>query len=137
MIDQDQEAEGVCQKDLDRLDCTLKETSTLLGKAQEAQKVREKLEQDRKEREMLALQMEVAQKALEAEQEKVPRQESLRKELAALEAELPRAVRRKNAAGEERRVGAALPESVWRSYARYLHVETSPAGVSFPADGRR
>lgn len=39
---------------------------------------------------MLALQMEVAQKALEAEQEKVPRQESLRKELAALEAELPR-----------------------------------------------
>lgn len=90
LIDQDQEAEGVCQKDLDRLDCTLKETSTLLGKAQEAQKVREKLEQDRKEREMLALQMEVAQKALEAEQEKVPRQESLRKELAALEAELPR-----------------------------------------------
>ena len=66
LIDQDQEAEGVCQKDLDRLDCTLKETSTLLGKAQEAQKVREKLEQDRKEREMLALQMEVAQKALEA-----------------------------------------------------------------------
>lgn len=54
-----------------------------------------------------------------------------------LEAELPRAVRRKNAAGEERRVGAALPESVWRSYAKYLHVETSPAGVSFPADGRR
>lgn len=90
LIDQDQEAEGACQKDLDRLDCTLKETSTLLGKAQEAQKVREKLEQDRKERETLALQMEMAQKALEAEQEKVPRQESLRKELAALEAELPR-----------------------------------------------
>ena len=90
LIDQDQEAEGACQKDLDRLDCTLKETSTLLGKAQEAQKVREKLEQDRKERETLALQTEAAQKALDAEQEKVPRQESLRKELAALEAELPR-----------------------------------------------
>lgn len=90
LIDQDQKAEGACQKDLDRLDCTLKETSTLLGKAQETQKVREKLEQDRKERETLAWQTEAAQKALEAEQEKVPRQESLRKELAALEAELPR-----------------------------------------------
>ena len=72
LIDQDQEAEGVCQKDLDRLDCTLKETSTLLGKAQEAQKVREKLEQDRKEREMLALQMEVAQKAWRQSKKRCP-----------------------------------------------------------------
>lgn len=90
LIGQDQEAEGSCQEALDRLDRTLKETSTLLGKAQEAQKVREKLEQNRNEREALAFQAKTAQKALETEQEKVPRQESLRKELAALEAELPR-----------------------------------------------
>ena len=90
LIDQDREAEGSCQEDLDRLDRTLKETFALLGKAQKAEKVREKLEQDRKEREMLVSQAEEAQKALEAEQEKVPRQEAMGKELAALETALPR-----------------------------------------------
>ena len=90
LIDQDQTEESSYQEILDRLDGALKEASALLGKAQEAQKVKEKLEQTRGEREELAAQAEAAQKALEAEQEKAPRQENLGKELAALEAELPR-----------------------------------------------
>lgn len=90
LIDQDQTEENSCQEILDRLDGALKEASALLGKAQESQKVREKLEQTRREREELAAQAEAAQKALEAEQEKAPLQESLGKELAALETELPR-----------------------------------------------
>ena len=90
LIDQDRGEETSCQEILDRLDVALKESSTLLGKAQEAQKVREKLEQARVERETLASRAEMARKALETEQGKMPRQEALGKELAMLEAELPR-----------------------------------------------
>lgn len=90
LIDQDQAEESRRQETLDRLDGALKEASALLGKAQEARKVGEKLEQAQREREELLPQVELARNALEAEQEKTPRQEAIGKELAALEAELPR-----------------------------------------------
>ena len=90
LIDQDQKEETSCQEILDQLDDALNKASALLGKAQEAQKVKEKLEQTRRDREELAAQAETAQKALEAAQETMPHQENLGKELAALEAELPR-----------------------------------------------
>ena len=90
LIEEVGEEERSWQGVLDRLDGALKETSALLGKAQEAQKVREKLEQARGERETLLSRAETARKALEAEQENLPRQERAGKELAALEAELPR-----------------------------------------------
>lgn len=90
LIDQDQAEETRRQEALDRLDGALKEASALLGKAQEAQKVGEKLEQAQREREELLPQVEMARNVLQAEQEKMPRQEAIGKELAALEAELPR-----------------------------------------------
>ena len=90
LIEKGGEEEHSWQGVLDRLDGALKETSALLGKAQEAQKVREKLEQARGEREALLARVEAARRALEAEQENLPRQELAGKELAALEAELPR-----------------------------------------------
>lgn len=90
LIDQDQAEETRRQEALDRLDGALKEASALLGKAQEAQKVGEKLEQAQREREELLPQVEMARNALQAEQERMPRQEAIGKELAALEAELPR-----------------------------------------------
>lgn len=90
LIDQDQAEETRRQEALDRLDGALKEVSALLGKAQEAQKVGEKLEQAQREREALLPQVEMARNALQAEQKKIPRQETVGKELAALEAELPR-----------------------------------------------
>ena len=90
LIDQDQKEETSCQEILDQLDDALNKASALLGKAQEAQKVKEKLAQTRRDREELAAQAETAQKALEAAQETMPHQENLGKELAALEAELPR-----------------------------------------------
>ena len=90
LIDQDQAEETRRQAALDRLDGALKEVSALLGKAQEAQKVGEKLEQAQREREELLPQVEMARNALQTEQEKMPRQEAIGKELAALEAELPR-----------------------------------------------
>lgn len=90
LIDQDQGEETRQQEVLDRLDVALKEASALLGKAQETQKVREKLEQAQREREELLPQVEMARNALEAEREKTPRQEAIGRELAALEAELPR-----------------------------------------------
>ena len=90
LIDQDQAEETRRQEALDRLDGALKEASALLGKAQEAQKVGEKLEQAQREREELLPQVEMARNALQAEQERMPRQEAIGKELAALETELPR-----------------------------------------------
>ena len=90
LIDQDQAEETRRQEALDWLDGALKEVSALLGKAQEAQKVGEKLEQAQREREELLPQVEMARNVLQAEQEKMPRQEAIGKELAALEAELPR-----------------------------------------------
>ena len=90
LIDQDQAEETRRQEALDRLDGALKEASALLGKAQEAQKVGEKLEQAQREREELLPQVEMARNVLQAEQERMPRQEAIGKELAALEAELPR-----------------------------------------------
>lgn len=90
LIANGREEEGDWQKALDRLDAELKETSILLGKAEEAQKNREKLDLVRRERAELVPQVEAAQKALQAEMEKAPRQELLNQELGALEAELPR-----------------------------------------------
>lgn len=90
LIDQNQAEETRRQEALDRLDGALKEASALLGKAQEAQKVGEKLEQAQREREELLPQVEMARNALQAEQERMPRQEAIGKELAALETELPR-----------------------------------------------
>ena len=90
LIRQDREEDAGWQKVLVRLDTELNETSALLGKAEEAQKARKKLELACKEREELLPRAEAARKALEAEQEKAPRQEQLNQELGALEAELPR-----------------------------------------------
>lgn len=90
LIRQDREEDAGWQKVLVRLDTELNETSALLGKAEETQKAREKLEFACKEREELLPRAEAARKALEAEQEKAPRQEQLNQELGALEAELPR-----------------------------------------------
>lgn len=90
LIANGREEEEDWQKVLDRLDAELKETSILLGKAEEAQKNREKLDLARRERAELVPQVEAAQKALQAEMEKAPRQELLNQELGALEAELPR-----------------------------------------------
>ena len=75
---------------LDRLDGALKETSALLGRAEEAQKTREKLALARSAREALLPRVEEARSALEAERENLPRQEAVGRALAALEAELPR-----------------------------------------------
>lgn len=90
LIARDRAEEAEQQKTLDRLTEELKETAALLGKAEEAQKTREKLALAGEEREELLPRVEAARRALEAEQEKAPRQEQLNRELGALEAELPR-----------------------------------------------
>lgn len=90
LIGQDREEEQRVQKIMDGLDEELKETAALLGKAEEAQKTREKLAAVCKAREELLPQVERAQRALEAERQKAPQQEALSRELSALEAELPR-----------------------------------------------
>lgn len=90
LIDQGRVEEAECQTTLDQLDSRIQETSALLGKAEEMQKARKKLEQARQEREILLPKVTSAQEQLEAEQKKTPWQEELGRELAALEAELPR-----------------------------------------------
>ena len=90
LIRRDREAEEREQGRLDQLEEELKETSALLGKAEEARKTREKLEATYRAREELLPQVETAQMALEEQQQKVPRQEELGRKLSVLEAELPR-----------------------------------------------
>ena len=90
LIRRDREAEEREQGRLDRLEEELKETSALLGKAEEARKTREKLAAACQAREELRPQAETAQKALEEQQQTVPRQEELSRKLSVLEAELPR-----------------------------------------------
>lgn len=90
LIRRDREAEERDQGRLDQLEEELKETSALLGKAEEARKTREKLEATCRAREDLLPQVEAAQIALEEQQQNVPRQEELGRKLSVLEAELPR-----------------------------------------------
>jgi len=90
LIEQGLAEEAEWQTALDRLDSQIRETSTLLGKAEETQRTRKKLERANQERETLLPRVASAQELLEAEQKKLPRQEELGRELAGLEAELPR-----------------------------------------------
>ena len=90
LITQDAQADARCQETLDELDKKLNVVSALLGKAEEAEKTRFKLEEKHSERAQLLPQAEEAQTALEAERTKNPRREELTRELAALEAERPR-----------------------------------------------
>ena len=87
---QDEAANERQQRELDRLDGELKSAAALLGKAEDRENTRRKLEAARVRREEQRLQVEAARSALAAEEENLPRREALAKEKAALEAGLPR-----------------------------------------------
>ena len=90
LIAADQKAEGDCEQQLTQLDEAIRAVSQRLGKAEEAQKTRDKLAKARKDREAQAPQVELAQKKLAEQQALEPREAELEGERSALEAELPR-----------------------------------------------
>lgn len=91
LIAQDKEADSCWERELKRLDAEINAVAALLGKAEETEKARKRLEETRRQREEQFVKAESSRTALEeAEKEKRPRRELLSKEAAALEAELPR-----------------------------------------------
>ncbi len=90
LIVQDETANAECKATLDKLNGELKEAASVLGKAEELKKTRLELEETKAKRELQASDTDAARKALEAEQEKMPRQEELNRELTVLAEELPR-----------------------------------------------
>lgn len=69
---------------------SLAQVHTLLGKAQEVQRARQELAQAQARREALAATAEEAAGKLAQQRAALPRQESLRQQIAALEAQMPR-----------------------------------------------
>lgn len=69
---------------------SLAQVHTLLGKAQEVQRARQELAQAQARRETLAATAEEAAEKLAQQRAALPRQESLRQQIAALEAQMPR-----------------------------------------------
>ena len=69
---------------------SLAQVHTLLGKAQEVQRARQELAQAQARRETLAATAEEAAGKLAQQRAALPRQESLRQQIAALEAQMPR-----------------------------------------------
>lgn len=90
LIVQDEQADAKYQQSLDQIDKELEDVTTLLGKAEELEKARQKLKEAQSKREEQTAKAESAQKALELEQEKIPRTETLKAKLTILGAELPR-----------------------------------------------
>lgn len=91
LIDRDQEADGRLAQELNRLEAELSAVAALLGKAEEAEKTRKRLEDTQRQREEQLAKAESSRAALEAAKaETAPRRELLSKEAAVLEAELPR-----------------------------------------------
>ena len=91
LIAQDQEADSRWEQELNRLDSELNAVNALLGKAEEAEKTRIRLEETQRRRGEQLVKTESSRIALEmAEAEKRPQRELLSQEAAALDAELPR-----------------------------------------------
>ena len=90
LISADEAAEGEQARTLEALDGAIREVNARLGKAEEAQKTRKKLEDTQREREERLPRVERAKKALEEQEALEPTQAALEAERAALEAELPR-----------------------------------------------
>ena len=90
LLEQDEAADREYRRRLDGLEEQLTRVSALLGKAEEQQNTRQRLEEARRQQAALESRLSAARAALEAQQEKIPQREALAKELAALEAELPR-----------------------------------------------
>ncbi len=82
--------DAACQSALEKLDAELQNVTTLLAKAEETEKTRQKLEEALEKQQLQQAQAAAAQSALEAEQAKDPRRIALNQSLTALEAELPR-----------------------------------------------
>ncbi len=91
LIAQDQEADSHWEQKLNRLEAELNTANALLGKAEETEKTRNRLEESQHRREEQLVKTESSRAALEtAEAEKRPQRELLSKEAAALDAEFPR-----------------------------------------------
>lgn len=89
LIAQDKQADTQYEEILGKLDEEIKAVITLLGKADELEKTRKKLEETEEKRKDQHSKVEAAKAVLEAEQEKEPQKDALLKEIAALEAEIP------------------------------------------------
>ncbi len=90
LIAGDAHEDTACQSALEKLDAELQNVTTLLAKAEETEKTRQKLEEALEKQQLQQAQAAAAQSALEAEQAKDPRRIALNQSLTALEAELPR-----------------------------------------------
>lgn len=90
LIAGDAHEDAACQSALEKLDAELQNVTTLLAKAEETEKTRQKLEEALEKQQLQQAQAAAAQSALEAEQAKDPRRIALNQSLTALEAELPR-----------------------------------------------
>ena len=90
LIAGDAHEDAACQSALEKLDAELQNVTTLLAKAEETEKTRQKLEEALEKQQLQQAQAAAAQSALEAEQTKDPRRIALNQSLTALEAELPR-----------------------------------------------
>lgn len=90
LLEQDQQRDAQCQAELDQVDRDLNTVTTLLGKAEELERAKGKLAENRAKRETCAAQWEAARQLLAAQEEQAPQLEKLRGQLADLEAELPR-----------------------------------------------
>ena len=90
LLERDRKAEEDHQHQLAELEGQLARVSALLGKAEEQQNTRKRLEEAERQKVALEPRLAAAQAVLESQQEKSPQREALAKELATLEAELPR-----------------------------------------------
>ena len=90
LLDQDRQADQAGREAMARLDEALKQANTQLGKAQEAERTRARLEQARRERAEQLPRRAAAQQALEAALAREPEREALAGKIAAAQAELPR-----------------------------------------------
>ncbi len=132
LIEQDREANERDRQALSRLDEELKLTAALLGKAESRENTRQNLADARIRQEDQRTRVEAARKAVEAEEERLPRREVLAKEKAALEAELPRyrelSGRQDGLASLASQIGAQREELVQKEQARREQAERLERG---------
>lgn len=90
LLERDRQAEEDYRGRLEQVEEQLTRVSALLGKAEEQQNTRKRLEEAERQKAALEPRLAAARAELETWQEKSSQREALAKELAALEAELPR-----------------------------------------------
>lgn len=132
LIGQDKEANVQYQHELDKLDEELKLSAALLGKAEDREKARQKLEEARRRQEDQRVQVEDARKAVAEEEKKLPQKEALAKEKAALEAEFPRyqelAAKQSSLTGLDKQIGIETEKLVQIGQTRLEQAEQLEAG---------